>query len=76
MIQMDWEKADKGQYNHYFCSICRENKIQHSIINVPTTPTDSRSCWGPGVPAHRRRCTGCGFEDGPWVSAEHVGGGW
>lgn len=62
--------------NTYYCEDCKEAGKEHEIIDVPDSPTTSHSHWGAGVPSHKRRCTGCGAEDGPWVKAEHVGGYW
>ena len=56
--------------NTYYCKPCKDSGIEHEVIKVPGPHTDS------GIPTTLRRCTGCLAEDGPWVSADHVGGGW
>lgn len=62
--------------NTYYCSKCKENDIEHEVIDIPGPPTTSKSDWGPGLPTTLRKCTGCGDTDGPWVSADIVGGHW
>lgn len=64
--------------NQYRCSHCSKLALplEHEVIQVPGPLTTKRSDWGPGIPTTMRKCTCCGFEDGPWVSAEEVGGGW
>lgn len=62
--------------NTYHCSACLENGAEHTVTNVPGQPTSRYSCWGAGLPTTMRKCSGCGFTDGPWVSADIVGGGW
>ncbi len=75
-FSMDWEEAQQGRWNVYRCTDCRSDGRPHQIINVARGRTDACSTWGAGVPAHVRKCTGCGAEDGPWVSANDVGGCW
>jgi len=62
--------------NKYDCSSCLESGRTHEVIDVAGPFTGPSSCWGSGLPTTKRHCTGCGFEDGPWISAELVGGGW
>jgi hypothetical protein len=80
MIVMDWDKSlakdaplDKCVYR---CTDCTDVGRNHEIVDVEAGATDRTSCWGAGIPTTKRRCTGCGDEDGPWVSAATVGGGW
>ena len=64
--------------NNYRCSYCSNLPLplEHQVIHVQGPPTTKRSDWGPGIPTTMRKCTCCGFEDGPWVSALEVGGCW
>jgi hypothetical protein len=62
--------------NTYHCSSCKEEGREHGVIRIKAESTSRFSTWGEGIPATKRQCTGCLFEDGPWVSAEHVGGCW
>lgn len=62
--------------NKYDCRTCRDNGTPHEVIDVAGRPTTSASCWGEGIPTTMRHCTGCWHEDGPWVSADIVCGGW
>lgn len=54
-----------------FCTDCEGRRRPHQVEKVDTGPAPN---WG-GAPSHIRRCTGCGFSDGPWVSADDVGEG-
>ncbi len=56
--------------NRYWCQECKDKKIPHKVVNIPGPGTTSRSCWGSGLPTTKRKCTSCGAEDGPWVSAQ------
>ena len=58
------------------CLDCKEANRQHQVSEIPGPTSTKDSNWGPGLPTTMRLCSGCGFEDGPWVSAELVGGGW
>ena len=73
---MDPEEIKQGRYNVYFCSQCRAEGKEHRIEERPDGVTSDRSFWGAGIPSFKRVCTGCGSEDGPWVSAALVGGGY
>jgi hypothetical protein len=53
----------------WYCTDCRSQGRPYQIIEIPAGPAKN---WG-GAPSHKKRCTGCGFEDGPWVKASHVG---
>ena len=62
-------------FNEYDCRYCLEEGTEHNVDNkIPHGETDSRSCWGPGLPTTRRQCSACGRWDGPWVDAQLVGG--
>jgi hypothetical protein len=65
--------SDKGEMV-YQCPACAAGGKPHDIVDVSGEPTTESSCWGPGIPSHVRRCTGCGREDGPWVFAKYVCG--
>ena len=67
---------DRKDPNTYECENCAEAGVEHRVNKVPHGFTGSRSCWGPGIPTTRRECSACGCWDGPWVSADIVGGGW
>ena len=85
-IQRQKEEEDKNKarfvmrpgppYNLYDCQHCKEDGREHEVVEVPGEPTTEASHWGPGIPSHWRECTGCKRRDGPWVSAQHVGGCW
>lgn len=60
----------------YECKHCKEEGKEHTISDVSRGYTDRSSCWGEGVPVTYRVCSGCQREDGGWVSADIVGGGW
>jgi hypothetical protein len=62
--------------NTYYCVACKKAGREHEVIEVSGPQTDLSSQWGSGVPTTMRRCSGCGAEDGPWVSSKIVGGGW
>lgn len=62
--------------NQYNCRDCSRDGESHEVVHVPGPPTGASSTWGPGLPTTMRHCTRCGAEDGPWVSADIVGGGW
>ena len=62
--------------NTYDCEDCKAKGIEHEVINVAGPTTTRSSTWGSGLPTTMRQCTNCGFKDGPWVSADIVGGGW
>ncbi|MBT6050818.1 MAG: hypothetical protein HOG49_28800 [Candidatus Scalindua sp.] len=65
------------QSNEYVCMDCLKAGIEHEVkTGVPHGYTDRSSCWGPGVPTTIHECTGCGCWNGPWVSADIVGGGY
>ncbi len=59
-----------------YCRDCKQSEQEHEVIKVSDGVTDRYSDWGSGVPTIIHRCTGCGRENGPWVSANVVGGGW
>ncbi len=67
---------EKGLCNTYWCTSCHEQGIEHEVIDIPAGHTDNTSQWGSGIARTMRHCTACGHEDGPWVSAGDVGGGW
>ena len=73
---MDEEEIKKGNYNVYYCIDCRAAGKEHKIIEEPTGVTDKYSDWGPGVPTHTMKCTGCGKTWGDWVKASDVGEGY
>ena len=60
----------------YDCSNCLADGIEHRIIDIQGPLTDRSSHWGSGLPTTLRQCTACGRQDGPWISADIVGGGW
>ena len=62
--------------NTYFCDDCKAAGREHDVIDIPGPFTDRRSCWGEGLPTTMRKCTACGHTDGPWISADLVGGGY
>lgn len=64
------------QPNVYDCRDCLSAKRKHKVIQVPRGETNRYSTWGAGVPCHVMVCTGCGAENGPWVSCADVGDGW
>lgn len=54
----------------YDCRKCLANGTEHKIIRVPGPPAEgSHTHCIKGEPTTKRRCTGCGIEDGPWVPA-------
>lgn len=55
---------DKGGHD---CRHCKQFGREHKIENVSDGVTDRYSRWGYGIPKFKRRCTGCGVSDGPWV---------
>lgn len=63
-------------FNEYICSHCSSLEYEHKIVYVPGPSTDSKSCWGAGIPTTYRQCNHCLYKDGPWVSSDIVGGGW
>lgn len=65
-----------GNPNDYECRNCKADGKEHEVKDIPGPHTDSRSSWGEGLPTTLRLCSGCGHQDGPWVSSEIVGGGW
>jgi hypothetical protein len=67
---------DKDTINKYDCSLCKRRSITHEVVTIPGGHTNGNSWCGPGIPTTKRRCTGCGYEDGPWVSSDIVGGCW
>jgi hypothetical protein len=62
--------------NTYDCVDCKETGTPHEIVDSPAGTTGEHSHWGSGFPTTKRTCMGCGRTDGPWVSADLVGGGW
>lgn len=67
----------KLQDNEYDCVPCKAAGVLHKVeCDVPHGHTDSRSTWGANIPTTRRECMFCHRWDGPWVSADIVGGGW
>ena len=58
------------------CRACTNAGIIHEIVEVEAGLTTRSSCWGAGLPSMKRRCTGCHREDGPWIDADLVGGGY
>jgi hypothetical protein len=66
----------KTLWNQYDCEDCRAKGIPHQVVEVPGRLTTDRSYWGSGLPTTMRECTGCGAQDGPWVSTSLVGDGW
>ncbi len=62
--------------NTYNCVNCKESGVDHQVLEQPFRETTERSHWGGGYPTTIRECSGCGRVDGPWVSADLVGGGW
>ena len=65
-----------GELNKYWCSHCKQDGIEHEVVNIPGPSTNQHSSWGAGLPTTMRQCTTCKREDGPWVSAALVGGGY
>jgi hypothetical protein len=63
-------------WNVYECVNCRDEGKVHEVRDVRHGETDRFSLWGAGFPTTIRQCAGCQRADGPWVSAELVGGGW
>lgn len=73
------ERADfvpRSVVNTYDCEQCKAAGIEHEVQSFRCGMTNGLSCWGAGVPTTMRVCSGCGRADGPWVSADLVGGGW
>lgn len=63
-------------WNEYDCSHCKKAGILNAVVHVPHGHTTNRSDWGSGIAMTRRECVWYGRWDGPWVSADLVGGGW
>jgi hypothetical protein len=75
----DQNKVDadgKMLFNQYDCRDCLKAGIPHEVKYVPHGQTDAHSDWGAGIPTDRLECSGCKRWNGPWVSADIVGGGW
>ena len=62
--------------NTYWCKECHNQGINHEVVNIIGPQTSSSCQWGAGLPTTMRHCTGCGAEDGPWISSDLVGGGY
>jgi len=62
--------------NQYECEHCVKAGAEHEVVSVRHGVTGRDSTWGKGVRTNRRECTRCKRWDGPWVSADSVGGGW
>lgn len=69
-------KIENGLFkrNEYDCVHCRDAGIEHTVRDVAHGHTNGDSPWGSGVPSTRRECSACLRWDGPWVSADLVGG--
>lgn len=65
-----------GEINVYDCADCKASGTEHTVSHESRGHTGDSSSWGPGIPKTIRVCSGCGRGDGPWVSAEIVGGCW
>ncbi len=63
-------------FNKYDCTNCLAAGVAHEVRHVPHGETDRWSDWGPGIPTTRLECSNCKRWNGPWVSADIVGGGW
>ena len=60
----------------YECMNCKESETEHFIKDERRGSTDNSSHWWAEIPVTYRVCSGCKREDGGWVSADMVGGGW
>jgi hypothetical protein len=58
-----------SEVNVYDCRYCKSAGREHQVIERWAGFSETRE--NSGAPIHMRHCTGCGFEDGPWVKAEH-----
>jgi len=55
------------------CTECRDKNITHNIKEI----TIPNKYWESGPTSFIRKCSSCGYEDGPWVKAEdHLAQGW
>jgi hypothetical protein len=72
-IKIPSEGTNTSMYECYHCS--KEGR-KHELKDEHRGHTDRKSHWGAGIPVTYRVCTGCKREDGGWVSADVVGGGW
>ena len=68
--------GDGGTNKKPYCQDCRDAGRNHTVDDKSAGHTNQSSHWGSGVPRTIRVCSGCGAQDGPWVSAELVGGCW
>lgn len=67
----------KDDPNQYDCASCLDAGKEHAVVkDIHHGHTTRDSNWGAGIPTTIHRCAGCGRWNGPWVSADIVGGGW
>jgi hypothetical protein len=66
----------RSRANVYDCAYCKDAGIDHTVNHVPYGATDIHSTWGAGIATTVRQCSHCKRIDGPWVSADLVGGCW
>jgi hypothetical protein len=76
MFVMKISETGELLWNQYDCKHCKDLDFDHEVIDVPGPSTGRDSHWGPGLPTTLRKCTHCGYSDGPWISSDIVGGGW
>jgi hypothetical protein len=64
-----WEKSDMETTTDemYDCADCIKSNTPYNIIRIPGPLSTGNVACAKGVPTTKRRCTGCGAEDGPWV---------
>jgi hypothetical protein len=65
-----------GNNKEPYCIDCKNAGREHAVEDRREGFTSRHSFWGEGIPTTIRVCTGCGAQDGPWVSADIVGGMW
>jgi hypothetical protein len=53
------------------CEDCFSNNIPHQIIDVPIPAIECKHpMYRSSMGAHKRECTGCQAQDGPWIPAQ------
>lgn len=74
---LDWNRSKvPTDDTMYDCDDCKKKGIPHEIKSHYEGVTGQHGPWPPDLPTTVRICTACGKYDGPWVSADLVGGGW
>lgn len=67
-----WSASNLGSTNDdmYDCTDCVAAEREHKIISIPGPPVQETQRHAvKGETTTKRKCTGCGAEDGPWVPA-------